>query len=220
MKYTLGGRVFATKKAIKSYFQDYYRSNDVGTALEGEYKAVMADLIRRHPLYDATWSTDFTIGLDDWGHKNFKSGDYTFSYNTCIEGQSLFKNQKKNVQNSARAAIESQIHKHRHKSRIAGMYLCDVCSGTFLKVDVDHNFTIITFQTLLDNFMIAQCRGYADFEILSTDSGDLFNEVDRKQWCEYHAKYAALRCLCRNCHQFKKKKSNIKDTYNSIFNLT
>ena len=99
MKYTLGDRVFANKNAIKSYFQDYYRSHDVGTALEGEYKAVMTDLIRRHPLYDDTWSTDFTIGLDDWGSKNFKCGSRTFSYNKCILGASHSKNQKKNVQN-------------------------------------------------------------------------------------------------------------------------
>jgi hypothetical protein len=181
MKYILGSKVFANKNAIKTYFQDYYKENDVGTALEGEYKAVMTDLIRRHPTYDDTWSNEFTIGLDDWEHK-------------CILGHSPAKNQKKNVQDSTRVAIESQIRAHKRKSRIGGIHQCAVCQKHFLKVNVDHNLTIITFQTLLDNFMIAQTKGYSD-------CGHNFNEADRKQWFDYHAQNASLRCLCRDLPQ-------------------
>ena len=109
MKYQLGNSTFSNQKAIRTYFQNYYRANSVGTVLQGDHNAVMIDLIKRHPEYDETWANEFTIGVDAWGAKNFQCGNITFSYNKCILSQSKEKNQKKNVQNSARVAIECQI---------------------------------------------------------------------------------------------------------------
>jgi frataxin-like iron-binding protein CyaY len=207
MKYTLGGKVFNNQKEIKLYFQNYYRENDVGTILEGEYAAVMTDLIKRHPNYDDTWSNKFTIGLDGWNTKNFQSGERQFSYNKCIVGASPSKNQKKNVQNSARVAIEDQIRAHRSMSRIAGTYQCELCQGMFIKVDVDHNFEIITFQTLLTNYMIEYKCDYDDFQLISTKCGNTFNKTECQRWVAYHAQHAVLRCLCRECHQSRSSSS-------------
>ncbi len=49
MPYFIGTQKFKTKDEIRKYFKNYHDNTQVGTILQGEYKAVMNDLIKWHP---------------------------------------------------------------------------------------------------------------------------------------------------------------------------
>ena len=104
MPYQLGTQIFRTKPDITKYFQSYHNSHEVGTILEGEHKAVMTDLIKKHPDYDE-WDVqgeiEFKVDIDDYKNKKYlmKNGDewYSFSYIKCIKSGTKENNIKANV---------------------------------------------------------------------------------------------------------------------------
>lgn len=213
MPYQLGTRIFKTKPDITKYFQSYHNSHIVGTILEGEHKIVMTDLIKRHPNYDE-WDVrgeiEFKLNMDGYGNKNYlmKNGDewYSFSYIKCIKSGTKENNIKANVNNAAREAIRNQILEFREQHKKNNLFQCDTCCKYFETIDVDHDFSQITFQTLLNKFMNIKKKEFKSFELVETPNGSLFNSIDCDEWCQYHKKHAILRLLCRHCHQNKVKK--------------
>ena len=200
--YVLGKQTFSTKSAIKTYFQDFYRDHSVGTLLPREQRRVMRDLITWHPNYDE-WNVDrrvkFKIGKDDYGSKNFLVRNTekeweVFSYNKCIAAQSKEKNQRKTVIQAARWAIKEQINEFRKNNLI-----CIKC-GSSTKIEIDHNFETLTFQTMLDTFLEVKQKKYSDFQLISRSSGHQFNEEDWEAWEAYHRDNCQLRSLCWSCH--------------------
>jgi hypothetical protein len=222
MGYEYGSKVFRTKTDIIKYFQAYHNSHDIGTILEGEYKSIMADLIKNHPIYDE-WNIqediEFKIDLDDHKNKKYliKNGNewHTFSYLKCIKGGTKETNIRINVINAARRAINDQIVEFRKSCREDNLnskpifkdlkvFKCHTCCEYFKTIDVDHDFSQMTFQTILNNFIRFKKKEFTSFELVKTPNGSLFNSIDHNEWSEYHKKYAILRLLCRNCHQQKK----------------
>lgn len=216
MPYTLGNKLFRTKKAIIQYFQTYHNSHEVGTILTGEHHAVMFDLIKMHPLYDEWASvTKFRICKDLYNmmyyQSHSESGWQTFSYLKCIRNHSKAKNTRFNVINAGRRAIQRQIDEYRFENVVDDMFWkCAKCNEFFTSVDIDHNYEIITFQTLLDNFISEYNKHYDDFNLINSCDGHIFNDEDKQLWNDYHRTNAVLRCLCRTCHQ--KKTSVITST--------
>ena len=210
MPYQLGTQIFRTKPDITKYFQSYHNSHEVGTILEGEHKAVMTDLIKKHPDYDE-WDVqgeiEFKIDIDDYRNKKYlmKNGDewYSFSYIKCIKSGTKETNIRANVINASRKAIKGQILEFREQHRQDNLFQCDTCCEYFETIDVDHDFSQITFQTLLDNFLLDKKKEFKSFKLVKTPNGHLFNSIDCDEWCEYHKKHAILRLLCRKCHQNK-----------------
>ncbi len=160
MPYQLGTQIFRTKPDITKYFQSYHNSHEVGTILEGEHKAVMTDLIKKHPNYDE-WDVQgnikFKIDMDEYGNKKYlmKNGAawHSFSYIKCIKGGNKETNIRANVINAARKAIQDQILEFREQYKEDDLFQCYTCCEYFNTIDVDHDFSQITFQTLLDNFI-------------------------------------------------------------------
>ena len=134
--YTLGSKYFKTKKAITDYFKDYLKNNQVDTYLEDEHLEVMQDLIKWHPMYENDWGDEFKTGCGDYGEKNFnvcnKNGDWwCFSYYKCISKSTKENNQRLNVINASRFAIQSQVDDFLESKEIENddgivKYLCEI----------------------------------------------------------------------------------------------
>lgn len=202
MIYQLGNNTFSGKESIKKYFQNFHYNHTVGTLLPDEQRLVMIDLIKWHPEYD-TWDVDdnveFKIGCDGFNNKNYwvkkTNGEWEmFSYQKCKNAQSKEKNQITNVQKSARASIKAQQNAHRMMNPE-----CVLC-GSMEKIEVDHHFEQLTFQTMLDNYLDEVQKKYTDFQLESTPFGHRFNTEDDISWSNYHQEHAILRSLCRTCH--------------------
>ena len=160
MPYQLGTQIFRTNPDITKYVQSYHNSHDVGTILEGEHKAVMTDLIKKHPNYDE-WDVQgnikFKIDMDEYGNKKYlmKNGAawHSFSYIKCIKSGIKETNIRDNLINASRKAIKNQISEFREQNKKNNLFQCCACCEYFKTIDVDHNFSQITFQNLLDNCM-------------------------------------------------------------------
>lgn len=202
MIYQLGNNTFSGKESITKYFQKFHHNHAVGTLLPDEQRLVMIDLIKWHPEYDTAFkesiddNVEFKIGKDGWNNKNYWvkkiNGEWEmFSYRKCKNSQSKEKNQRTNVQAAARASIRAQIDNYRMMNPN-----CVFC-GISEKIEVDHNFDKLTFQTMLDNYCQ---KKYTDFQLEATPFGHRFNAEDDISWSNYHQEHAILRSLCRECH--------------------
>lgn len=217
MPYNLGGKTFRTKASIKSFFKDYHKDKNNGHLLEEPHYSVMCDLITRHPRH-SEWEIvhpiQLRVNVGKYGEKNYQilrfGGWETFSYNKCIKGDTPEKNVRCNVLKAMRNAVEPQKNKFLAENLVEGQYRCNTCRGMFDDVDVDHNFKIITFQRLVDDFLIGERKRYADVGLADVGLADLkeggwsLTEEDHISWCKYHEENAILQCLCKNCHWFKK----------------
>lgn len=233
MKYQLAKQKFKTKPEITKYFQDFYRTHSVGTKLPKSHRRAMRDLITYHPTYftwNLPRKPKFKVGRDGFGAKNFwittndtgplvEDGWCIFSYNKCIKGLPRTgavgkargsdpvkqqKNRRDNVIGAARGAIKEQIEEFRMSQRISGnRWECVLCKLEVRKVDIDHHFDKLTFQTMLDNWLESLGNTYEDFDLISTKRGHIFDEEDMDLWSEYHRENAKLRCLCWTCHKKK-----------------
>ena len=225
MVYEYGNQKFRTKADIVKYFQVYHNARDVGDVLEGDHKAVMIDLIKNHPNYDewdVNGDVEFRIEIDEYKNKRYTirhvarddlgSTWHSFSYRKCIKGGSKEKNKRSNVMNAARKAIKDQILEFREQYKDEGEtlpYKCAICCGKFKSIDVDHDFSKITFLTLLNDFIRINKNGLIQsFDLIDTPNGSILNPIDCDEWRQYHKKYAILRLLCRKCHQNKPTSKN------------
>lgn len=212
MPYQLGSKTFRTKASIKTFFQEYYRDHPDGHLLEEPHYSVMADLITRHPKYNE-WKIlhplQLRVNVGAYGEKNYQmlrfSGWETFSYNKCIKGDTPQKNVRCNVLRAMRNAIEPQKMAFLASQIIEGEYKCNTCKKMFESVDVDHNFKIITFQMLVDNYLTDNGRTYADVGLENMKAGGWSLTADEHdEWYAYHEQNAILQCLCQQCHWHKK----------------
>jgi hypothetical protein len=210
MTYQFGLTIFKTKTEITKYFQSYHNSNEVGTILKGDHKAVMTDLIKKHPNYDK-WNVqedvEFKIDIGEYGEKKYlmKNGNewQSFSYIKCIKSGSKENNIKSNVMRAARNAINDQIMEYRENNKENDLYKCSTCCKYFKNIDVDHDFKELTFKTMFNNFMSIKKKEYQSFKLIKNTNGSFFNSIDCNEWCNYHKNQAILRLLCRKCHQYK-----------------
>jgi hypothetical protein len=209
MPYILGNKNFKTKKLITEYFQSYHNANDSGTILDAEHHDVMFDLLKWHPMY-YKWNIlpisniIFRLNIDDYGNKFYEywhDGEWhSFSYLTCIKRESAAKYHKANCISAFRDAIRPQIRKFREDNHV-----CCNCGG-LENIEVDHNYNEMPFKTLIQNFLYYTRTDYSDYELTSHyASGDTLSKEDSDKWESYHRGRAILRCLCRSCHQNKKK---------------
>ncbi len=210
MPYIIGTKTFKTKDDIKQYFKKYHDTNPVGTILQGEYKAVMTDLIKWHPLYD-DWNImnepEFKINLDFYKNKNYSclnNGLWNvFSYIKCIKGGSIENNHYHNVVRAARNAIQEDIMKFRVSNINNGYYTCEICKNEYKNIEVDHTFDIITFKQILTNFIKTENKDYKNFKLIYENEFHLFNQEDEDKFITFHNIHAKLRCLCISCHRNK-----------------
>lgn len=212
MPYTLGQKDFKSKKDITKYFKTYKETKQENDILEEPYKSVMVDLVSWHPNYNEKWvdeTTEFKIGIDSYGLKNFriknKNGWSVFSYLKCIRAHTPEKNHRFNVQRACRKAIKKQIEEFKSEAEQNGFWECEIDGNMYLgyEIHVDHNFEIITFQQLLDNFLDTLGKSYLDIKLISTD-GHLLGKQDKKDWREYHRLYCVLRCIHKKYNLSKK----------------
>ena len=210
MTFALGSKEFRTKKEIQNYFKKYHDSRKVGTVLQGEQLSVMEDLIRRHPTYDEMSLPDdlkFRIWSDPYKNKTYQVRGHheweVFSYLKCIKGATKSKNHRSNVISAARREIRDQIVAFRKAKEIDNLYICEICGKKTNDVDIDHNFEVITFQRLLDDFLKSKKTTYDQIKITHIPTGGhVLTSPD--EWATYHQENAILRCICRDCHRGKK----------------
>jgi 5-methylcytosine-specific restriction endonuclease McrA len=227
MKYSLGSKVFNTKKSVKAYFKNIIIFNAVGSRLEKESRRVLRDLITYHPEYDK-WKPDgklvFKVDVDNyksktfWYQEKYTTPWHVFSYSKCIRGLPttpiigacmlgtderaiVYKRYRRRlVQDCARIAIQEQIYDFKSKRVKEGQYQCALCGYMFTRVDCDHTFDVITFQQLLDNWLNSSGRIYSTIKFDSTTYGRVFQADASADWQAYHREHAVLRLLCRACH--------------------
>lgn len=209
MPYILGNRNFRTKKLITEYFQSYHNANDSGTILDDEHHDVMFDLLKWHPIYYKwnilpTSKIVFKLNIDDYKNKFYvflHDGQIkSFSYLICIRRPTEEQYHKKNCKDAFRYSIRPQIIKFREDN--------DVCCncGSIENIDVDHKYDEMPFEKLIQDFLNYTNTKYSDYELTSHyASCDTFSKEDSEKWEDYHKEHAILRCLCRTCHQNKKK---------------
>ena len=228
MPYSLGNKTFKTKKTIIEYFQKYHNSNDIGTILDEEHHNVMRDLIKWHPEYDEwnisdTSNIKFKINIDDYKNKFYEIWNNDkwifYSYLKCIKSDNKKKNHEINCLNAFRVAIKPQIDKFKEDNKILteiddiegipiykNQWLCISCLETFDSIDIDHKYDELSFKKLVQDFLIYTNKDYKDFKMTShIASGHTLSKKDSNIWETYHKENAILRCLCRICHQHKKK---------------
>ena len=198
-------KALKTKKAMILYAQNYKSNNPVDTEIEDKSLIYFKELITRHPHYDE-WELSnpmrFKISKDGWGNKNFSllTADkewFQFSYRKCVANKSKSHNARTNVISACRVAVYDQIRNFRDNNE----HICDVCELPTLKPDVDHHFEKITFQKILNNFVAN--KSYTDYKLIKDDRGHHLNELDKKEWQDYHREHAILRLLCKSCHKGK-----------------
>ena len=213
MPYFIGTQKFKTKDEIRKYFKNYHDNTQVGTILQGGYKAVMNDLIKWHPEYNnwnITTEPEFKINLDFYKNKNYSclnNGLWNVvSYIKWIKGGSIENNHYHNVVKSARKAIEDDIIAFRVSNCNNGYYKCEICKNEYKNIEVDHVFDVITFKQLLSNFIKTENKNYKDFKLIYEKEFHLFNKDDEHKWIKFHNIHAQLRCLCLSCHRNKKNR--------------
>lgn len=225
MKYLLSDKQFKTKSEIKLFFKKYKDDNEVGTILQGLEHSVMFDLIKWHPSYNE-WGYGglneskliFKIAKDIKYKKQttFSVTDvnrtWAFSYLKCIRAGTKETNKKHNVLRAARESINYQIHDFKDKCKINNLYECSIDKNFYSKKDihVDHNFEVITFQRLIENFLKYKTLTYCNAP-LTRDKYDhsCFPLEFKKEWLVFHKEYAVLRCI--------HKKYNLRGSRFNVF---
>jgi hypothetical protein len=209
-KYKLGNINFKNKKQITNYIKAYKNSHMAGHVVEEPHRSVLLDLLKWHPrsveFLIPDFHQDIEINTDDYGGTNFKikvepSVWKVFSYYTCIKAQSPQNEHRSNVIKASRSAI-SDIVKNFKLNRIQMEDLGNVCKcaidGNLYLVEhihVDHDFTKITFQRLLDDYLLSKNKTYKDIKPFDTGSGWILTGNDFIEWVAYHEKHAVLRCI-------------------------
>lgn len=202
MIYTLGAKEFKTKNAITAYFRNYLKTHDEGNTLSGEAYDIMADLIQWHPEYNANWGNNFSVGKSVYGDKNFIVNGETYSYLKCIKGGTSEQNHRFNVIRACRYAIKSQTIEYLDDNEVSeNLYLCEISGECYPReqIHVDHNFNIITFQKIVENFLTELGISYVDITLLNeADSLCLVHLLDSPfhgLFTDYHRKNAKLRII-------------------------
>jgi hypothetical protein len=204
MIYTLGGIEFKNKASITKYFRDYLKNHNVGNILDGEAHNIMMDLIQWHHECMPECGCNFKIGCGEFKEKMFKVSDGTrwrvYSYLKCIRAGDKNTNNRSNVIRACRTAIRHQIKEYLTKMAIDDKWRCEISNNLYDRADIhiDHDFTKITFQKLLDGFLKDNRISYADVILVQRKFGAVLNEEDHRLWCEYHQKHATIRAIHKN----------------------
>lgn len=220
--YSLGKKKFNTKKEIKQFLKDFKDNNSVGTSLPEPYHSVMFELLTWHPSFDE-WnynvmdkeSLTFKIMIDKkyQRQKAFSVSDsertWAFSYLKCIRAGTKEANKKSNVIMAARESIKSQIYGYKDSMELeSGLYKCAIDGKMYDRsnIHVDHNYEIITFKKILEDFLTLKEMNYSTVP-LTRDKFEyscFFPDIDQ-EWKDYHRENAILRCIQKGYNLSGKK---------------
>ena len=180
------------------------------------YEILTNDVISVHPRYPEKCNgmVDLAIRNNKKNKKNNLEGWMKFANGKednislnkqCVTGRP--KKSEEKLKDAARVAIEPQINAYRksHKRQP-----CVKCGILINKMEVDHNFDELTFQTLFENFR-DECKIQIPQQF-DEDKGNYkcFKPTDsdfEKRWQQYHHDHAILRMLCFDCHKNASKKN-------------
>ena len=177
------------------------------------YEILTKDVIPFHPKYPEKCNgmVDLAIrnnekygNLECW--MKFANGreDNISLMKNCVTGKPQDK-----LKDACRVAIEPQtnIYRNAHKNQP-----CVKCNCLSDRMEVDHNFDELTFQTLFENFM-DKCKTQIPQEFDEHKGNHKCfkpNDSDfEKQWQQYHHDHAILRMLCYDCNRRQPGKKNI-----------
>ena len=114
------------------------------------------------------------------------------SYKHCIDGKY---NKRQRIINIMRIAIQEQIEIYREDNFKQYDY-CPICRNWMSYCHVDH---VIKFRDLVSKFM--EYKGLTfdsiEFDVKTRQFGDA---MLIREWREFHAKNAVLRCICADCN--------------------
>lgn len=176
------------------------------------YEILTKDVIPCHPKYPEKCNgmVDLAIRNNEKygnleGRIKFADGreDNISLMKDCVTGRP--KKLEQNLKSACRVAIEPQQNAYRNAHKTQPCVKCNYLSD---RMEVDHNFDEMTFQTLFKNFM-NDCKIQIPQQF-DEDEGNqkCFKPIDsdfEKRWQQYHHDHAILRMLCFDCNRLGKK---------------
>lgn len=210
----LGSVSFTTKKAMRLHFQQMLRSHSVGDELDPIELEQFKALADRHPsrMCDPPAISGVHIGNGYLGTINFvldfeDGTEECISYIKCVNAKPKKKYVRDRVQTCARLVVADQIYAFRDATPL----VCSV-TGEELKRDdshVDHDFNILTFQTILDGWLTANAWNYEDIKIIKCGVTEMntFSPKFRRSWQSWHMKHATLRMIKKSINLSGKETS-------------
>jgi len=215
-KYVIGGRAFASKKALKTTIREIIACNPIDAPLTGDDDVFFRSLIERHKdaeLKIGCGIEYFYPAYDDWGVKAMRlhrvDGTSTdFSWVQCVTSTSHA--------SDVRAALRNEIDEQRYAVKrqafpVDGMTIICPVNGnaiTWEQAHVDHK-PPLSFHALVEIWMENRKLIYADIAV----TGGIDNEQvcllrDRKlakDWQEFHNMFAELRVISALANLQQKK---------------
>lgn len=205
-KLQLGGVKFSSKVALRSYIRQVIGATPVGGEVEGgEARAVLVDLVGRHP--DATRKlagqvvSAFLVRRHVYGQKELwirraDGSEEDISWIRCVEGKPLSTRAELIAAMRRSVSLDCHIESLRRRDEV-----CAHCSGP--GEVLDHSGPL--FIEIVEGFLKLNPPGEAVLISSPELNGKTLDpRTDyASRWSDYHTAEARYQILCKPCHKVK-----------------
>lgn len=198
---------FHTKKQVIEYCRKVIKEQPPNIDFEDD---VIFDLLKYRRDESERFAPGKKLQVRKSGHNNYclHYGGMQFSMHTCVgllptRNRNLAQQQKArllaNIKEAFRFDIMDQKYAYRDKCMFEdGLIECEITHVVHdvANIHVDHNFSVITFATLVRSFIRDEKISLQKIRPLSAGPGNhTLPEPIRQKWQNYHRKHAVLRCI-------------------------
>jgi 5-methylcytosine-specific restriction endonuclease McrA len=215
----LAGRSFPTSAAVERELRAILDRHADGDRLEGEEDALVRAVLEHHPHYaekrgpGIAYVYVYAIRDTPWKRFNIcRTGDSIcdVGFSHCLEnhdGRSPEQKARTQLARVCRQSISDQKERFKESRYESGEgWRCALCDDLVLysgEAHVDH-MTPWTFERLMADFFALEKLAAADVAIVASSAYQGHSQfADRdlgRRWQSYHATWAQLRILCKQCH--------------------
>ena len=208
MPFTIGGKKFATKKAVERHIRDMFWRYPAMGALTGEDREFVLALIDMHPsrllIVDCGIRSIHIQPVP--GHKEdqrrflvkrIDESQRDFSWRNSLSPKSA----KHKLTGILRFLIQPQIQDFKNR---AFRGRCETCNSPLSPENCEVDHADPTFKQLMDEWLRTVRLSPDDIAIVGRTQYQahsyLEDPVLAQAWVEYHEINARLRCVCKPCN--------------------
>lgn len=210
MTFAIGNTVFATKKSATEFYRRILYAYPENTTVSApqDHQALLDLLALHRSVTDkiGVGVLSFQVEVNPYRTVGFWltriDGSRTdWSFLECLSPSS----QEKKVKCACRELIRAQTVAFRRRvfSQV-GSLICPITGDTLTNSPETHIDHRITFDTLLEQFLLSEGITFADVGIRQTEDGELFDILEdatlADRWQQYHLLHAQLRCVAKRAN--------------------
>lgn len=202
-RYSLGPLKFKTKIDAKKMISEWLHTSYTGYIPSDEEMQWIIPLLQMHPRFEEKGGlmmtgVNVTYSPPAYHLNMILENDNTvdISYNKCLVKSA--NSQRNAVMKALRDIIRPQIASFKANIIANGDIRCAITDKILdsSELHIDHNFDILPFRTIVDNFMSKENRQIDDIRVVSRGITHDLEDTDlHDRWYKYHESVAILRPL-------------------------